>query len=275
MAGPLRHSVPRPRRPKLGQHFLADPAYRRRILQSLAIQSDDLVIEIGAGTGAMTKLLAERAARVVAIELDASLVEKLKDKFRGEPRVEVLEADILSSDIAAICRSHGAEKCFVFGNLPYYITSPILHHLFEFRSSIRAIAVLVQREVAGRLTAAPGSREYGYLSVLVQLHSQPRALFTVPPGAFAPPPKVQSRLVEFSITPKFPKWEIAEDEKFLDFAKRCFAQKRKNLLNNLSRTYSRRRLEQVLTGLGVSTTVRAEQLKIQQLASILEAMTDG
>lgn len=266
--------MPRRRRPKLGQHFLADPAYRRRIAQSLAVEPDELLIEIGAGTGAMTKLLAERAARVVAVELDASLAEKLRDKFRRDSHVEVLEGDILSTDIAAICRSHGAERCFVFGNLPYSITSPIIHHLFKFRSSIRAIAVLVQREVAERLTAAPGSRDYGYLSVLAQLFSQPRALFAVPPGAFAPPPKVQSRLVEFSIVPKFPNWEAADHSRFLDFVKRCFAQKRKNLLNNLTPIYPRRRLGQVLKGLGLPSTIRAEQLKLEQLALIFEALTD-
>ena len=280
--------MPNPRRPKLGQHFLTDPRYRRRIVQALDIRPHDLVIEIGPGHGAMTELLAERAQQVAAIELDADLARNLKEKLQGRPRIEIIRADILSTDLAAICRRHRAEKCFVFGNLPYYITSPILHHLFTFWTWIRAMGLLVQREVAERITAAPGSRAYGYLSVLSQFYSEPRVVLGVPPGAFSPAPKVHSALVEFrmkspdKIEEGFPTapgqaglTEIlhAQDEgKFLDFVKRCFAQKRKNLLNNLAAAYSRQRVEQELARLALPSSIRAEQMTLEQLAALFRRL---
>ena len=275
--------VPRTRRPKLGQHFLASAAYRRRIAKALELYPDDLVIEIGAGRGAMTELLAARAGRVVAIELDAVLAASLREKLKATPQIEVLQSDILTTDLAALCHAHQAEKCFVFGNLPYYITSPILHRLFAFGSSIRAMALLVQREVAERLTAVPGTRAYGYLSVLTQLHSQPRIVLSVPPGAFVPAPKVQSTLVSFQMCSTLPEWlqapalpsaSTAELEtKFLDFVKRCFAQKRKILVNNLAGTYTRERAERALAALSLPLTIRAEQLALNQFAGLFERLS--
>ena len=137
----------RGRRPKLGQHFLADPRYRRRIAEAISIGADDLVIEIGPGRGAMTGLLAERARRVVAVEIDRALAEQLKSRMDGDPRIEVLQGDILTTDLEEICRRYRTEKCYVFGNLPYYITSPILHRLFDSRDAIRAMARPLYAEV--------------------------------------------------------------------------------------------------------------------------------
>ncbi len=147
--------MPKPRRPKLGQHFLADVRYRSRIVQALGLRPDDLVIEIGPGHGAITPLVAAQARQVAAVELDPALAAELQQKFQQEPRVEVINADILATDLAAICRRFQARECFVFGNLPYYITSPILHHLLEFAGSIRAMGLLVQREVARTPGRAP------------------------------------------------------------------------------------------------------------------------
>jgi 16S rRNA (adenine1518-N6/adenine1519-N6)-dimethyltransferase len=273
----------RARRPKLGQHFLADSRYRRTILDALQLRDDDLVIEIGAGRGALTELLVERARRVVAVEIDARLAERLKEKLAHEARLEVLHADILSIDISEVCRCHGSAQCFVFGNLPYYITSPIVHHLFGSWASIRAMALLVQREVAERLTASPGRRTYGYLSVLARVYSQPRVALSVPAGAFSPPPKVQSALVRFDRvaaapgstaggqgTVSFPPRE--EEEPFLNFVKRCFVQKRKNLPNNLAVVYSRSRVEQELGRLGLASGSRAEQLTVAQFAELFRRL---
>jgi 16S rRNA (adenine1518-N6/adenine1519-N6)-dimethyltransferase len=260
-------SVPKSRRPKFGQHFLTDLRYRRRIVAALDLHSSDVVVEIGAGGGAMTELLAERARQVVAIELDPALAENLSQKLASE-QISILQGDILSTDLAALCRRERTEKCFVFGNLPYYITSPIIHRLFDFRIYIRGMALLVQREVAARLTAVPGTRAYGYLSVLAQLYSRPRTLFSVPPGAFLPPPKVYSALVDFQMGPKFPHWSSKDQQDYLKFVKRCFAQKRKNLLNNLAGIYTRARVERELTALSLPSTARAEQLTVEQLASL-------
>ena len=269
----------RSRRPKLGQHFLADPRYRRRILEALDLRDRDLVIEIGAGRGAMTELLAERAQRVIAIEIDPVLARKLEEKIQNQPRIEVLQADILTCDIAEICRRNRSEQCFVFGNLPYYITSPILHRLFTFWARIRAMALLVQREVALRVTASPGTRACGYLSILAQFYSQPRVVLTVPPGVFSPPPKVRSALVEFQIRPRFPEWFQAgdapgagEEKKFFEFVQRCFAQKRKNLLNNLGGIYPHGRTEQELARLSLPRDARAEQLTLDQFAELYRGL---
>jgi 16S rRNA (adenine1518-N6/adenine1519-N6)-dimethyltransferase len=255
-------------RPKLGQHFLRDASYRRRIAEALAILPQDLVVEIGPGQGAMTELLAARARKVTAIEIDPTLAEELREKLGADPRVEILTADILATDIAALCRRHEVAQCFVFGNLPYYITSPILHHLFSFASSLRGMALLIQREVAQRLTAQPGSRDYGYLSVLAQFYSAPRMALEVPAGAFSPPPKVQSALVDFQMVPGFTAGTPFQPDNFLKFVKLCFAQKRKTLLNNLEGKYWRARVEAGLGDLGLARAARAEQLSVPQLVSL-------
>ncbi|HEV2491661.1 MAG TPA: 16S rRNA (adenine(1518)-N(6)/adenine(1519)-N(6))-dimethyltransferase RsmA [Terriglobia bacterium] len=263
-------ALPRSRRPKLGQHFLSDARIRERLVGSIPLSASDLVVEIGPGKGAMTGLLAAGARRVVAVELDAALSERLEQHFHGDSRVEVVRGDILTTDLGEVCRRRQVENCYVFGNLPYYITSPILHHLFRHRRSIRGMALLVQREVAERITAAPGSRAYGYLSVLAQLYSRPRIVFFVPPGAFSPPPKVQSALVQFEMTeyPSAPGLEAVDAEELLEFAKVCFAQKRKSVLNNLSKTFGRTPVEHALAGLGLARSVRAEQLSLNQLARL-------
>lgn len=258
-----------PRHPKLGQHFLTSARYRERIADALGLRREDLVIEIGPGRGAMTGLLAERAGRLVAIELDAALAGRLQEEFAASPGVRIIRGDILTTDLSNICRESSVPECVVFGNLPYYITSPILHRLFEFRRHIRAMALLVQREVAERIVASPSSRDYGYLSVFVQLFSGPRILFTVPPGAFSPPPKVQSALIEFRMTPRFPDWSAERATSFLEFVKVCFAQKRKSLTNNLSATYPRSRLQVAFETLGLPANVRAEQITIEKLAALV------
>ena len=260
--------VPSPRRPKLGQHFLTTKSYRQRIVQALPLQADDLVVEIGPGRGAMTELLAQRARAVVAVELDGLLAKALAQTLQPSARIEIIHADILSTDLAALCRGREVGQCFVFGNLPYYITSPIIHHLVSYAAVIRAMALLVQREVAARIVAQPGSREYGYLSVLAQFYSKPRLAFVVPPGAFSPPPKVQSALVNFQTRLKFSDWAADDPAHFLEFVKRCFAQKRKNLLNNLMASFPRTRIIQALDSQDLPPSVRAEEMAVDQLADL-------
>ncbi len=262
------------RRPKLGQHFLSSPRYRERIAAALPLRRDELVVEIGPGRGAMTGLLRERAARVVAIELDGKLAAQLKKDFAASPAVQILHGDILAANLEEICRGVSAGRCYVFGSLPYYITSPIIHRLFEFRACVRGMTLLMQREVGERIVAEPGSRDYGYLSVMVQLFAQPRILFSVPPGAFSPPPKVQSALVDFRMTAKFPDWSAEKALRFLEFAKTCFAQKRKSLANNLMVTTSRRRAEETVLSLGLPANVRAEQITLDDFAALYAALAE-
>lgn len=262
-----------PHRPKLGQHFLHDSRYRSLIADALPLAAGEVVIEIGPGKGAMTSLLAARARKVIGIELDRALAQSLQEDFRDDRRVEIILGDVLDVDFAALCRQEGAAQGFVFGNLPYYITSPILHHLFAQRESICAMGLLMQREVADRLTAVPGTRDYGYLTIATQLYSQPQAVLSVPPGAFSPPPKVQSALVTFQMKARFDLWPQPVCDGFLNFVKRGFAQKRKNLLNNLAPIYSRNRIMQALEQAGRPAGARAEQLSLEELAAIFEFLT--
>jgi 16S rRNA (adenine1518-N6/adenine1519-N6)-dimethyltransferase len=253
-------------RPKLGQHFLHDRRFAHRIVTALAVEQDDLVCEIGAGQGAMTELLAARARQVAALEIDPDLVQALRQKYAGKPHIEVLEADILSTDFTGLCCRYQRNSCYVFGNLPYYITSPILHHLLDQAFRIHGMGLVVQREVAERLTALPGSRSYGYLTVLAREAANPRLEFVIPPGAFSPPPKVDSALVTFRM--KSHRLPAGDRRALLEFAKLCFAHKRKNLLNNLGLVYTRGRVEAELAALELPPTIRAEQLPIEQFAEL-------
>jgi 16S rRNA (adenine1518-N6/adenine1519-N6)-dimethyltransferase len=217
----------------------------------------------------MTELLAARARQVVALEVDPELARRLQQKFSNKRGIEVLEADILRSDLASLCRRYQRENCFVFGNLPYYITSPILHHLMDYAARIRGMGLVVQREVAERLCALPGSRPYGYLTVLTQIDTSPRIEFGIPPGAFSPPPKVDSALVTFQMKPEAVQLPAEKRRALLEFVKLCFAHKRKNLLNNLAPVYARPRVETELAVLGLPATIRAEQLTLEHFEKLL------
>ena len=217
----------------------------------------------------MTELLAARAQQLVALEVDCELARNLRQKFAAKPRIEVLEADILLTDLASLCRRYQRERCYVFGNLPYYITSPILHHLLDHAGWICGMGLVVQREVAERLCALPGSRAYGYLTVFTQLDTIPRIEFGIPPGAFSPPPKVDSALVTFQMKPEGSRFPAQKRKELLEFVKLCFAHKRKNLLNNLAPLYGRQRVETELRALGVPPIMRAEQLAPEQFEKLL------
>ena len=181
---------------------------------------------------------------------------------------DAVRTRVLDLDLAALVRRAPEGKCLVFGNLPYYITSPILHRLLEARAGIRAMALLMQREVAERIVAEPGNKKFGYLSVMAQLLARPTILFDVPPGAFSPRPQVLSSLVQFRMSPMFPEWTAMRTERFLNFGKRCFGQKRKTLRNNLAAFYPQGGLDRALELLRLPAGVRAEQIPISKLADL-------
>ncbi len=216
-----------------------------------------MVVEIGPGRGALTEKLLKRAQRVVAVELDADLVEHLRRKFADEPRLEVIHADALDVDLTR----WGAAP--VAGNLPYYAATPIIERTIRRRAS-RAV-FLIQKEVAERLAAAPGNREYGYLSVATQLFADVRVLFDVKPSAFHPPPKVDSAVVR--LDPRAGAPAADEAEAFLRFVGLCFHQKRKTLRNNLAGAYGRD-LVDALPEAGL----RAEQMGIDRLMAMYERL---
>ena len=237
-----------PQKPKLGQNFLVDAQAAQRIVAALGDLSSRTVVEIGPGRGAITDLLAARAGQVLAVELDRDFAAHLRTRFAPErvaapalvtvpdqvtipDRVTIVEEDILQFDFAAAATLAG-ERLRIAGNLPYYITSPILLKLAASHASLDLAVLMVQREVADRVTAAPGSRDYGLLSVTVQMYGPAELLFTLPPSAFAPPPKVHSAVFRWRFAPRFA--ELGVDEAgFLRFLRQAFAQKRKTLANNL------------------------------------------
>src|ERR1700730_5214972 len=257
MPGEKRVNVPkvvsarRPQhKPKLGQHFLASDDFARQIVDALGDVSQSTVLEIGPGRGVLTSLLAERARRLIAVELDRVLAAQVGLRFGIFENVEVIEAAIPSVDFDSLfgpkpgLRRPGIEfkpePVKVIGNLPYFITSDILLRLFDYSRYFEIIVILVQREVADRIAAEPGSRDYGLLSATAQLYARVDKLFTLPPGAFAPPPKVHSTALRLTIAPRQKELGLDEGDTqngFIDFLKLSFGQKRKTLWNNLKSNY--------------------------------------
>jgi 16S rRNA (adenine1518-N6/adenine1519-N6)-dimethyltransferase len=248
---------------KLGQHFLTDASWQERIAHAVRMDND-VWVEIGAGHGEMTTRLAQRASKVFAIELDHRLATRLREVTAPSKNVEVIESDVLAVDFAKLTKG---TRFSVYGNLPYYITSPILHRLFEHADQIAAIHIVIQFEVAARIVAPPKRRDYGYLSVVSQWFSRPEIAFRIPPGAFRPPPKVASALVSFRMPGARAKLPIEDESSFLDFVKECFAQKRKTLRNNL-RARLGARTGDVLHEAGLPPGVRAEELTVAQFAGL-------
>jgi 16S rRNA (adenine1518-N6/adenine1519-N6)-dimethyltransferase len=275
-----RRSANRPR-PKLGQHFLADLSAAQRIADALGDVSRATVVEIGPGTGALTALLASRARRLMAIELDRVLAAQLRMKYSATPNVEIIEGDVLAIDFSTLFgpmpgRSRPGlplipTKARVVGNLPYYITSPILSRLFQFHEHFEILVIMVQREVADRIAAKPNGSEYGLLSATVQLYAKVEKLFTLAPGAFSPPPKVQSSVLRLTIAPQFERLRVSE-EQFLEFLKLSFGQKRKTLVNNLKAQYPQVSLKAALEKSRIKPNARAEAVSLEKMAELLRAL---
>lgn len=272
--------VPR-RKPKLGQHFLKDASYAARIVDALGDISQSTVLEIGPGGGALTASLVKRARRVIAIETDRVLAAQLRMNFSLTPNIEVIEGDILAIDLDTIFgprpgmtrpgMEHAPERVRVVGNLPYFITSDILLRLFQYRKYFELIVLMVQKEVADRLAAHPGTKEYGLLTATTQLYADVEELFAVPPGAFAPPPKVQSAVVRLTPAPRLEELGVSEPE-FMRFLKLSFGQKRKTLWNNLKTRYASEDLTRAMMRAKVKPSVRAEALSLEQNARLFRAL---
>ncbi|MGD1090652.1 MAG: 16S rRNA (adenine(1518)-N(6)/adenine(1519)-N(6))-dimethyltransferase RsmA [Bryobacteraceae bacterium] len=244
---------------RFGQHFLARKSILERIALAACGEATPLAIEIGPGKGALTECLLALASKVIAIEVDPYLVHYLRQKFSetlSSGRLVLIEGDILKTDLAAF------GPAVIAGNLPYYITSPILAKVFALGSQWKRAVFLVQAEVAARLTAVPGTRDFGYLSVETQLYSNPEILFPVTRAAFHPPPKVDSAIVR--LEPRDPaEFGICDPPAFLRFASACFRHKRKTLRNNLAGLYGADRVGSLVEG-----RLRAEQLGVAELAAL-------
>ena len=267
-------------RQRLGQHFLADSDWREQIARAIRVSGHSpefsasldrtserpyCWIEIGAGHGEMTEHLASTGAAVTAIEIDAPLVRRLKHLTQQFPNLHVVASDVLKVDIAEVA---AGRRVRVYGNLPYYITSPILHHLFSFAPIIDEIHIVIQLEVAERLAAEPGGRDYGYLSVATRLYSRPEIVMKIPRGAFEPPPEVASALVTLRLPGRDVNLGDIGKEELLEFVKVCFAQKRKTLVNNLKAFGKADVIRAALEKCGLRVDARAEQLSVGEFAGL-------
>ena len=259
---------------RLGQHFLANERALARIVDTLAPTSADTVVEIGPGRGALTDLLVARAGRVVAVELDRALAAMLRERFAANPAVEIVEADILNIDPGQL----GGEGYLLIGNVPYYITTPILFHALECELPRRAV-FLVQREVASRAMASPGTKSYGALSVNLQVLAAVERVFDIPAGAFRPPPKVDSSVI--LVTPlATPILREGEQPRFRSFVQSLFSQRRKQLgtiLRSLppSAAGIPAVTQDALATLGIPTTERAERLTPMQFVQLFREVRKG
>ena len=255
------------RKPKFGQNFLVDDAARHSIVDALGDLGKRTVIEIGPGHGAITEILAGRCRRLIAVELDRALAAELTFRFRDQPQVQIIEADVLKADFRALVPQ--GETAYVIGNLPYYITSDILLQLFSAGTAglIDRAVLMMQREMADRVSAAPGVRDYGLLSATAQMNAQVESLFTLPPTAFAPPPEVYSTVLRLEFAPRFS--ELGVDAAgFNNFLKQCFAQKRKTLRNNLRVAgYSPEDISAAWPA-SVPPQARAESLALEPMAEL-------
>ena len=231
MDGPLE--MVRPKK-SLGQHFLCDEVIARKIVSSVAPAKDDVLLEIGPGTGALTRHLVRSGARLVVVDLDMVLAERLRNAYPPET-LEVIVGDILETDISAVARRAAASpdgKLRVVGNIPYNITSPILFHLLEHRMCVWDATLTIQKEVADRVVARPRSKNYGILSVFCQLYADCRLLFEVPPSAFTPVPKVRSAVIEMKLRTA-PRYVLPDEELFRTMVRAVFGKRRKTLKNSL------------------------------------------
>ncbi|MGA8430031.1 MAG: 16S rRNA (adenine(1518)-N(6)/adenine(1519)-N(6))-dimethyltransferase RsmA [Candidatus Sulfotelmatobacter sp.] len=282
---PHAASANRPRiKPKLGQHFLVAEDYASRIADAVGDVSQCTVLEIGPGRGAITSLLATRARRLIAVELDRVLAAQLRLQFGMARNVEVIEADILSIDFDSLFGPKPGlsrpgidlkpQPARVVGNLPYGITSDILLRLFEYARYFDTLVIMVQREVADRIAAKPGGSEYGMLSATAQLYARVEKLFTLPPGAFNPPPKVHSTVLRLTLQPRQEELGVAGDG-FIDFLRLSFGQKRKTLWNNLKTSYEEENLRQALAHAKIKPAARAETLSLEQSAALYRALRDS
>jgi 16S rRNA (adenine1518-N6/adenine1519-N6)-dimethyltransferase len=266
-------------RQRLGQHFLHDAGWREQIARAIRVSrhsqpraassNEYCWIEIGAGHGEMTEYLAATGAAVYAVELDPPLVAGLQRLTTKLPNLSIVPGDVLETDLAAIAQGR---RIRLYGNLPYYITSPILHRFFECAELLDEIHIVIQLEVALRLVAQPGSRDYGYLSVLTQYFSKPSIALKIPRGAFRPPPEVDSALASLKLPGEKARLGLSRDAAFLEFVKRCFAQKRKTLVNNLREIAEPARVKETLAEMGRASAARAEELPVAQLAALFKTL---
>jgi len=272
------------RKPKLGQHFLLDVGAAQKIVEALGDVSNRTVIEIGPGRGVLTDVLAPRVRRVIGIELDRVLAAQLRMRYATRPNVEILESDFVTAQFSSMVgrrpgplhdlRPTQPETVDVVGNLPYYITTDIVLRILELHQNIERAVIMVQKEVADRIAAKAGSREYGLLSATAQLFARVDKLFTLPPEAFSPPPEVHSSAIRLTMAPRLQELQV-EEGPFIAFLRLAFAQKRKTLANNLRDQYDATAVRAALKSAGLRSDVRAEAMSLEKTAAVFRALREA
>lgn len=268
---------------RYGQNFLIDTHILEKIIEAAEITKDDLVLEIGPGIGTMTQYLAEKAREVIAVEIDKALIPILKDTLSEYTNVSVINEDVLKVDIEALAREKNNGKPIkVVANLPYYITTPIIMGLFESHVPLESITIMVQKEVADRMQAGPGTKDYGALSLAVQYYSSPEIMLLVSPNCFIPKPNVGSAVIRLKSHKDNPVREILSGEANENFLfsviKAAFGQRRKTLVNSLSHAgnlnLSKDKVMEALEKMGLSPTIRGEALSLLEFAALCNYLKD-
>ncbi len=256
---------------KYGQNFLIQPHILESIMDGADISGDDLVLEIGPGIGTMTQYLCERAGYVVAVEIDTSLLPVLDDTLADYDNVTVINGDILKTDIADIAATYGngLKNFRIVANLPYYITTPILIKLLTDDIDFRSVTVMVQKEVADRMKASPGGKDYGALSLIVQYHTRPRIIIQAPPGAFMPAPKVGSSVIELERYTDKPV-KAPDEDKMFRVIRASFNMRRKTLVNALSGggICDKETVLSALEIMGLPADIRGERLSVEEFSRL-------
>ena len=263
---------------KLGQNFLIDENVIDTIVNTSEISSDDLVIEIGPGLGTLTQKLLQKAGKVIAIELDERMISILKDRFFIYHNFEIINEDVLKVDLNKLIKENkeqlGLKRTKIVANLPYYITTPIIMKLLEEKLNIESITVMIQKEVADRLTAIPGGKNSGAITYTVYYYATSEEVLTVPNNSFIPEPEVESEVIKLNLR-KEPVIKVKDEKKFFSLIKSAFMQRRKTLLNaigNSGLNTTKEQMEQILKELDIDTKVRGDALTIDQFAKISEKL---
>ena len=259
---------------KFGQNFLIDPHVLDKIIAAAQISKDDCVLEIGPGIGTLTQYLAENARQVVAVEIDSNLIPILEETLKDYPNVTVINEDILKVDMEGLAKEYNQGRPIkVAANLPYYITTPIIMSLFEQQVPVDNITVMVQKEVADRMQAGPGSKDYGALSLAVQYYASPYIVANVPPNCFIPRPNVGSAVIRLT-RHKEPPVKVKDEKLMFRLIRASFNQRRKTLQNSLNNSpelsYTKEQIGQAIGSLGLGATVRGEALTLEQFGALAD-----
>ncbi len=255
---------------RLGQNFLTDKNIQRKLIASYNLESTDSVLEVGAGYGELTKLIAKNASFVYALEIDPELCKILRGNTEAYPNIKIINRDILKFNLKSYFRKAN-NKIKVVGNIPYYITTPIIECLFKYRDKIECVFITVQKEFAKRIAAGPGSKEYGSFSCFVQYYSIPRVLFYIKKGSFLPAPKVDSCLLELKIR-QVPAVNVKDEKLLFKVIRASFNKRRKTLRNSLDGILPLEKLGEFFRKYNIDNNIRPESLALKDFARLADSI---